>query len=142
METGCQRHFGIMHVGAVLQQGNSHTRREFTGQHLLVQCRTGNLLSLLSDEQRESILRSTNLTTEVVGLRLCGQVGCFGTLHADRTHAPQLMLQLHHLPRFLGHLGHLRHNAQLLVEHQQRVVAVGNTADNLCAHSHLVVLHT
>ena len=50
------------------------------------------------------------------------------------------MLHLHNVPRLFGHLAHLGDDAQLLVQHQQRVVAVGNAPDDLCADGHLVVL--
>ena len=140
MEAGGEVHLGIVHVGTVLQQGDADTRGKLAGQRLLGQRRTGNLLSLLSDKQAESILRGTYLATEVVSLRLDGQIGSLGTLYADRAHASQLMLQLHHIPRLLGHLAHLLDEAQLLVEHQQRVVGIGNAADHLGTDCHLVVL--
>ena len=140
METSSQLHLGIVHVRTVLQQRNPHTSRELGRQRLLSQRRTAYLLARLSDEQRKGILRRTNLTTEVVGLRQGVQISSLSTLHIGRARPAQLMLELHHLPSLLGHLGHLCHDAHLLVQHQQRIVAVGNTTDDLCPDSHLIVL--
>ena len=141
VEAGSQRHLGIVNVGTVLQQGKAHSRGKLGGQRLLGECRAGNLLTSLTDEQRQGILRSPNLATELIDLRLCGQVGSLGALHTGGAHASEVILQLHHLPRLLGHLAHLGDDGQLLVEHQQGVVAVGNAADDLCTNRHLVVLH-
>ena len=129
-----------MHVRTVLQQGNTHARRELRGQRLDAQRRTGNLLAWLTNQQAQCILRGPYLALELVGLRQRGQIGSLGTLDTGRTHATQLVLELHHLPRLLGHLTHLCHDGHLLVKHQQGIVAVGNATDDLGTDSHLVVL--
>ena len=86
MEASSQVHLGIMHIGTVLQQGDTHACRELGRQRLLVKRGTGNLLSDLTNQQREGILRSTYLTAEVVGLRLVREISSLGTLHIGRAH--------------------------------------------------------
>ena len=56
------------------------------------------------------------------------------------TRTTQVELLLRDVPCLLRHLRHLLHDAELLVEHQQGVVAVGNATDNLGTDSHLIVL--
>ena len=141
MEAGSELHLGIMHVGTVLQQSNTDTGSKLCRQRLGLQSRTGNLLTSLSDEQTEGILGRANLTSEVVGLRLCGQIGSLSTLYAGRANTTECELLLHHLPRLLSHIAHLGNDSQLLVEHQQGVVGIGDAADNLCTDCHLVVFH-
>ena len=62
------------------------------------------------------------------------------TLHAGRAVTAQLHLELHHVPGILGQLRHIVHDLNLTVEHEQRVVHIGNAAHNLGLHHDLIVL--
>ena len=123
MEAGCQLHLGIVDVGTVFQQLDADTCSKLRRKRLCLQRRAGNLLTSLTDEQRQGILGGTNLTLEVVGTCLHAQIGSLGTLHTGGAHTAELMLQLHHFPCLLRHTAHLLNDLHLLVEHEQRVVA-------------------
>ena len=104
-----------MHVGTVLQQCHTHTYGKLAGQRLLGQCGTGDLLTSLTDEQREGVLSGTYLTLKVVDLCLGREIGCLSTVYGIGTDTTQVELLLGDVPRLFRHLRHLLHNAELLV---------------------------
>ena len=97
-------------------------------------------MTSLVEQQRHRVFHLTDLTLEVGLLCLHAIVVGLGRLHTGRAGTAQLHLQLHHVPGVLGESFHIGDNSQLFVEHHQRIVEVGHTTDNLCLHSHLIIL--
>ena len=136
-----QSHLVGMHVGTVGQHLYTHASRELRGQALICEGATGNGLSGLSNQQRDGVLNLTGLALNVDPLRLHLIVGGLSTLHGRRTVAHAvLMHKLHLLPGLLRQLLHVDDNLQLAVEHQQRVIEVGNRRDDVTLHHRLIVL--
>ena len=139
VEAACKLHLGSVHVGTVFQKLDAHACREFLGQFLIGKLSALNGLSGLSDEQRKRVLHFTNLALDVFGLCQHAVVAGLGTLHAGGAIASQLHLQFHHVPGILGQSGHVVDNLQLAVEHQQRVIHIGNARHDLGLHHRLIV---
>ena len=62
-------------------------------------------------------------------------------LHTGRTGTSQFFLQLHNIPSLFSQSYHLIHNLLLFVEHEQRVIDVGDARDNIGLHHGLIVFH-
>ena len=130
-----------MDVGTVVEQLDAHARREVGGQALSGEGSAGDGLSLLTDEQREGVLTLAHLTEQIDLLGLNAIVGSLGTLHCRGTIADAVLVhELHLLPGILGELFHIGDNLHLTVEHQQRIVEVGDARDDVGLHHRLVVL--
>ena len=91
----------------------------------------------------EALLECTarDLTEQIDLLGLNAIVGSLGTLHSRGTIADAVLVhELHLLPGILGELFHIGDNLHLTVEHQQRIVEVGDARDDVGLHHRLVVL--
>ena len=141
MEAGGEFHLGIVYVGTVVQQLQSHTRTELRGQRLLVELASHDGLSRLSEQQAERVFHLTYLTFHFGCLSHHLVVTSLSTLYADGAGTTEFHLQFHHVPGLLGESRHLIHNLLLTVEHQQGIVEVGDIGDDIGLHHHLVVLH-
>ena len=135
-----QCHLVGVNIGTVAEQLNAHTRGEIGGKILIVEVSAWDRMGLLTEQQRETVLRFTDLSFEIFLLCLHAQIVGLGTLHGGRAHTgDRLMLYLHDFPCVLGELLHVGNDLQLLVEHQQGVVHVGHIGDELGLHSDLIV---
>ena len=140
IETACQVHLSSMHIGTVLQQLDAYTCCKLRRQHLIGEFSALDGLGRLAYQQREGVLHFTNLTLHIFYLCQHAVVTGLSTLHTGRTITAQLHLQFHHVPGILGKTRHVIQYLQLTVEHQQRIVHIGDTTHNLGLHHHLIVL--
>ena len=133
--------FSGVHIGTVVQQLDANARSEVLRQRLPFERAALNGLCGLTEQQRERVLHLAHLALQVYALSLHGVVGSLGTLHGRGAIAHTRVLHdLHLLPRLLGEVLHLADDGNLAVEHQQRVIEVGNTRDEIGLHHGLIVL--
>ena len=142
VEALCERHLCIVNVGTVGEQLQADAGRELRRQLLSFERAACDGLRLLTEQQRERVLRLANLTLQFRCLSLNRIHVSLSTLHACLLHAAELLLNLHDVPCLLSELRHIVYHLQLLVEHEQRVVQVGDVRDNLCLHYELIVFRS
>ena len=126
VEALCERHLGVMHVGTVAQELYADAGREFRRQRLLVELSAADCLCRLTEQKGEGILHFTNLALQVGCLCLHRIVVRLGALHASLLHTSQFLLELHDFPCLLGEVCHVVYKFQLLVEHHESIVHVGD----------------
>ena len=130
----CQRHLGNLHVRTVFQQLQGNTRCQIFRHHLRIQRPTFDMLRSLGQEDREGVFSFSHLTLEVdqrsLNLMIDGTAlgdGSFcchtGNLH--RLHGPDIFLVDSHI---------LCCDFNLTVEHQQSIIGISNTTNNLRTH--------
>ena len=130
----CQRHLGNLHVRTVFQQLQGNARRQIFRHHLRIQRPTFDMLRSLGQKDREGVFSFPHLTLEVdqrsLNLMIDGTAlgdGSFrrhtGNLH--RLHGPDIFLVDSHI---------LCCDFHLTVEHQQGIIGIGNTTNNLRTH--------
>ena len=130
-----------MYVSTVAKQLNAHTCGELGREILTVEITARDGMSLLTEQQRETVLCLSDLSFEIFLLCLYAQIVGLGTLHGGRAHPSyRLVLDFHDLPRVLGEFLHVGDDLQLLVEHEQGIVHISHIGDELGLHSHLIVL--
>ena len=130
-----------MNVGTVVEQLYANARGKLRGQRLGGKSAASDGLAVLAYEQRQRVLHLAHLALQVYLLCLHAVVGCLGTLHGRGAVAHAVLVhELHLLPGLTGQLLHVADNLNLAVEHQQRVVEVGNARHYVALHHSLVVL--
>ena len=141
VEALCELQFSGVHIGTIVEQLNAYTRGEVLRQILSVERAALNGLSGLAEQQRELVFHLAHLAQQVDTLSLYGIVGSLGALHGGGAIAgTRLLHHLHLLPSLLGEILHLSDDLHLAVEHEQRVVEVGHTRDEVGLHDGLIVL--
>src|SRR5574344_1011232 len=110
MITGGQLHLGIVDIGTVVEQLKGYACTECGGERLTFEIATLYLLSRLSKQETEGILRLLDLTFQVGCLRLDHIMTGLSALHTGRTGTSQFFLQLHNTPSLFSQSYHLIHN--------------------------------
>ena len=128
-----------MDVRTIVEQLQADAGGELSRERLSLESAALNALRLLTEKEGEGVFSLANLTLEVGGLRLYRVVISLCTLYGSLLYASQLLLNLHDFPCLLGELGHVIDHLQLLVEHQESVVHIGNIGYYLSLYHLLIV---
>ena len=136
----CQRVFGIFHVGTVGEHLRGNADHQILRKNLLVERAAFEAAGSFPQQRREAVFHFADLVLQVEQRGFDRIVACFGLRNRRFVGHTRLFHGPHRIDGFEPFFSGFRRDLVLSVEHQQRVVEIGDGGDDLRADSLLVLL--